>query len=572
MQRFQIPPLAALALASSLLATGCAGVQANRKLPGVVANGQLTPARPPSASFGPDPARSCDASSGVLGYLTPQLATLAKDRGTPVPEADGRLCAVAEAFLGWPGKDEPREALRLFVSNYFGVATPVGRVIFETVDSSVNPTGAGDQPVSEARDMASKAYELVGGYSIGGAVKPRYGIAYDRVGKKVNRMVVVVQDATVELEPVPRRLAAGQRAVLAGHLLGKYQNPKVFVSDVAGGLTKVDGTGQAFKTDLACGDRPGFLIVEIRGEVEGQSRVVANIKVGCNVDLPVSVALAGEAWPADLPGQEKRTLQEINAARGALGLPALAWDDQVAEVARAVSEQLREDSRAGRSPQVDLGAMLAKAGVASSVILQNPGQARTAQEASERFLSSPSHRAAPLSPDVTHAGVGLAPYTDAGGQASVFMTQLFIKQLPPVDVEKVRQELRAGIAKARAAAGVSTLASDATFEEQAQKYAIELAAARGNLPPARDEKLVASLSKGYVVKMLVGPSVHPLEFAAEKKATTAGQVMGVGVAQGIHAQLGKNAFYVVILIAERTGPGARAPAPRPAAPPKPGSK
>jgi uncharacterized protein YkwD len=570
--RLRSLPLAALALVPSLLASGCAAVEVNRKQPGLVANGQFTPARAPAANFGPDPARTCGASSALLAYLTPQLATLAKDKGTPLSEADGRLCAVAEAFLAWPGNEQPREALRLFVSNYFGVATPVGRVLFETVDSSINLSGAADQPANEARDMANKAYELVGGHSIGGATKPRFGVAYDRTGKKVNRMVIVLQDASLELEPVPRRLAPGQKAVLAGQLLGRYQNPKLFVSDVAGGLSKAEGSGQAFRTDLACGDKAGFLFVEIRGEAEGQSRVLASLKVGCNADLPTSMALAGEAWPADLPGQEKRSFQDINAARAALGLPALSWDDQVAEVARAVSEKLRDDTRTGQSPQVDLSAMLAKVGVASPVILQNPGQARTAQEASERFLSSPTHRVAPLSAEVTHAGVGLAPYTDAEGHATVFMTQLFTKQLPAVDVATVRQELRARIAKARAAAGASALSSDPTFEEQAQRYATELAAAKGNLPPERDERLVSSLSKGYVVKMLVGPSAQPLEFASEKKATTAGHVLGVGVAQGVHAQLGKNAFYVVVLIAERTGAGAKAPAPKPAAPPKPGGK
>jgi hypothetical protein len=78
---------------------------------------------------------------------------------------------------------------------------------------------------------------------------------------------------------------------------------------------------------------------------------------------------------------------------------------------------------------------------------------------------------------------------------------------------------------------------------------------------------VASLSKGWSVKMLVGPSAAPLEFAAERKATTAGQVLGVGVAQGEHEQLGRNAFFVVVLIAEKIGPPAK-PAAAPAKPPK----
>jgi uncharacterized protein YkwD len=540
--------LALLLLTASAHLAGCAGLEATRKTPGTVANGQLAPGRPAAAAFGPDAAQTCGGAAGVIGYLEPQLASLSRDKGTPVPLPDGRLCSVAEALLGWPGDEEPGEAVRAFLSSHYGLASPAGRVRFETVTSGNDPNA------SEARDMANKAYEVVGGFGVGGAAVPRFGLAFDRAGRKVNRLVIVLQDPSFELAPLPRRLEPGQKVTLSGQLLGRYENPKVAASDVAGKASTFEGTGKDFRLELACGDKPGFLYVELKAEVTGQPRALSSFKVGCGKDQPATVAASATTWPADLRAQEKLALDEINAARQPLGLPAFAWDDQVANVARAVSEKLREVAGTGQAPQVNLGTMLSKAGVASPVVLQNPGQGRTAKDLSDRFLASPSHRAALLSPEVTHAGIGLVPFTDAEGRPQVIMTQLFTKQLPAVDVEVTRRDLRAAIAATRAAAGVSTLASDATFEEQAQKYARELADAKGSLPPERDEKLVASLSKGYVVKMLVGPSADALEFAKEKKVTTVGQVLGVGVAQGDHEQLGRNAFYVVVLIAEKTGP------------------
>lgn len=536
---------------------------------GTLADGRFTPGGTPAAEFTTTGGGSCGLS-GVFGYLTPLLSDMAKEKGKPMPEPDGRLCAAAQSLLGWKAKGDVPPNVSAFTAQWFGVPTAPQQVLIENVEH------LSDREVAnEPREVAEKVFELVGGFMLN-AKQARYGLALERTmkggfrsGKPVSRVVVVMLDTQLALDAAPRRLAAGQAGTLSGTVLGDLQKPVVLVGEPSGKYSKVETPeGKAFKAPLTCGTRPGPLFVEIRATTAaGAGRLLANFKVACGTELPTSVELSGGGvkWPEAPAEQEKRAVEAINAERTAMGLPALAWDDGVASVAREVSAKLRD----GDAGSVDLSAMLAKAGAMSPVVLQNPGQAVSAQAASDRFLEAPTSRANILSPEVTHVGVGVVAHTEPGGQSSVFMTQLFVKQLPKVDVEAVRQQLRAAIGEKRAAAGVPAVASDATFEEQAQKYAQELAAAGGDLPAERDEKLVASLSKGWVVKMLVGPSAQPLDYANEKKVTTVGHVMGVGVAQGNHKNLGKNAFYVVILIAEKVGPGAKPAAPAKAAPVKP---
>ena len=48
-------------------------------------------------------------------------------KGKPMPEPEGRLCAIAETLLGWQGADNdlPPESVRQFLSAYFGLPLTV---------------------------------------------------------------------------------------------------------------------------------------------------------------------------------------------------------------------------------------------------------------------------------------------------------------------------------------------------------------------------------------------------------------------------------------------------------------
>jgi uncharacterized protein YkwD len=536
-----ISVFSALGLALVLMVEGgCSAIEATRHSPGSIKDGSFSPGRPPSAQYGSDPAQACP-SGGAMAFLPLDLEDAAKKTGTPPVKADGRLCSAAEALLGWE-KDLPDESVVRFVSWYFGLPAPIPRVTITPV------------PTEDGKAMAGMLLDAVSAFAKT-AVQPRFGLATQRLHKDSSKVVLLMQDLVVDLDPVPKRLALNSQAPLSGRLVGDYANPKIVISNVMGQLeTPSVPPGKAFQAELRCGDRPGRIQVEIRAEEKGAESIVATFPVTCGIDQPTSVTVAPpEQAPADAAREEKKVLELLNAERTSVGLAQLSWDDAVAGVARAISQSARDASRSGGSPsQIDVVERLKQADISSPLVLQNPGRARSAGEAHARFSTSPSHRANYTNPSITHAGIGVAAGTDANGRPSVFVTELFVKELPPVDTQAVREKLRAAIARRRSDARAPPLASDATLEEVAQRYAKALADAKGDLPKARADEILMPLHKLFrTVNVISGAKADPLEFAEEPGVVATAKLVGIGVAQGAHPVLGKNATYVVVLTGTR---------------------
>ena len=505
---------------------------AARGSPGTIKDGSLSPGRPPAASYGSDASLTCP--SRVVPIVSLDLEDKAKTNRTPVPKPDGRLCAAAEVFLGWDRKDMPDETVLRFVSWYFGLTSPA------PVTITVVPT-------EDPKVISGMVLDAISSFAKN-AAQPSFGLATSRVAKDSTRLTLMMADQFVDLEPVPKRLALSSQTALKGRLAGGYENPTIFISDVKGQLeTPKVPPGKALQAELRCGDLAGRIQVEIRAEQQGAERIVANFPVMCGVDPPTSVAVApAEPGPVDPARDEKKAFDLINAERKSAGIQALAWDDAVAKVARTMSE-----SR-GKQAESDVVALLKQAGVISPLVLSNPGQARSLDEAHARFSFSPPHRANYMSTAVTQAGVGVAPGVDANGKPTVFVTELFVKQLAAIDTEAVRKDLRAAIAKKRRDARDPALASDPILEDVAQKYAKALADAKGSLPKARADELLLPLHKTFrKVDVISGVKNDPLEFAEEPGIVGTAKVVGIGVAQGAHSALGQNATYVVIITGTR---------------------
>ncbi|HSB20765.1 MAG TPA: CAP domain-containing protein [Anaeromyxobacteraceae bacterium] len=543
-------PLAAGALAAALvLAPPALGAWGGGPQIGKVVEGKFLPGRPPAARFGDNPEETCKDDT-LARSLQDQLEDLARRSKTAVPRPDGRLCAAAESFLGWDLREPPpREGVLAFVSSSVGLPVPVRRyqnVMIATDDSRI---------------LAEKLLQPIGDFAVG-AQAPRYGIATQRKGGSMRgpsegstRLVLLLLDIPYSLDPLPRRLAPGEKAVISGKVLGEYRNPKVTVSDVMGKVSSPPATpGTAFQAEVACGDKPGRIQLELAAELGGSPTLVARFPVACGTELPTSVPVAKPSpWPAETAQQEKRMFEALNAERTAVGIPALAWDEPVAGVARGISEAIRDEVRRGSyDVPGDVVQRLKSVGVASPLVLQNPSQARSAEEALEQLLSSPGHRASIMNPDVNRAGVGIVPETGKEGASSVFVTQLFIKQLPPLDPAEVRKKLRDAVERKRRDARQSPVTFDPTLDGVAEKYAQELAQAGGTLAPERKTALTAPLNKGFkTVQVLAGARADPLDFAEEPEVVSAGKFAGVGVAIGMHPTLGRNAVYAVIVVGSK---------------------
>lgn len=509
--------------------------------PPAAAQASLTiPAKVAAASFGPNEAAACP-TYGVAGTVLEDLAREAGKRGVAAPPTDGRLCALATILLDWKTDDLPPAAAVLALSRGLGMVTSPQQLVLTTFET--------EDPREMSRALAAGLLETTSR-----AVAPGMGFASKRLGKKSTRAVLLASDAAFQHAPLPRSLPLGGAATFKGTLLGGWQKALVVVSDARGVMKEYPAAaGDAFSADLACGDRPGRMVVQLRAEKDGHARRLATIPVACGVELPATVSLVEEAWPDDPAVQARRIFDRIGAERAAAGLPPLAWSDAVAGVAVAISEDLADESVKGSSSGVSVTDRLAKADQASPLVVQNPGQSATARLAAEAFLESPVHRANLMNPEINTAGVGVVLRKGADGQPTAFVTELFTRVLPELDPAKVRAEVRAGLLERRAAAKASPVASDPTLEDVAQRYAEAMAAAGGSLSDAESEKLTGPVARKYKeINLVPGAKADPMEFAAEPSLLgKSGKGLGVGAARGKHPVLGKNAVYVVVITATK---------------------
>jgi len=500
---------------------------------------RFAPGTAGAEQYGPNPGLACPRSvdADVLSYDLKKLSDKAKK---PEAKLDGRLCAMAQSLLAWdPAQgDSPPAPVIAFLSSHFGLAVPARFAniwplqLGETGDEKKSST------TEEAKAISERLRNALG-QTLNGLQQPRWGIATQHGKKGAVKVAVVMDDRILELDPVPRKLAAGQTVPLSGKVLPPYQNPKIAVSDERGQITRPDATpGDAFKGELKCGSTPGDLWVEVQAERDGKTATIATISFPCGKDLATSVVLSSPAWPQDTGGQERRLADGVNAQREAVGLPRLDWDDKLADVARKAAETVRDQLARGEAPAVDLASLLEKGGVSSALVLQNPAQTRSAEEAEQRFTASPTNRQNVLNPEVNRVGVGM------------------------------KRELYAAVEKRRGEAGATPAKVDPKLEKVAQQYADALAQAGGKLAEGDADDITHGIRIAYTkIDMIEGAKSNPMDFAADQTVVSPGTSVGLGVAQGDHPVLGKNAVYVTFIVATP-----RVAENKPAAKPKPAPK
>lgn len=536
--------LAAAGLALAL--AGCATIEANRRVPGVLASGTFTPSRPPAAKLGPDPTRTCPVG-GTYQETYDKVEKGVADRGANPAAADGRLCAVAEAFLGWTDEAPPREGVRAFVARYFGVPTTPA-VIVNVLESE------------DSRQLGESIANVVLQFANQSAA-PRYGLAAERIAPKKSRVVIVLENARVALDPLPRRLELGEKATVSGTVLGDQENPKVIISDTRGVVSEPpQAPGKAFKGEVACGQTPGRIVVELHAEDMGNEALAGSLVLACGgPPLPTSVPVAPPAWPEAVAEQEARVQKAIDAERAQAGLKPLVWSEAVGKIARDAAEGLRDGAKKGGvAPQVNLAQRLSEADIQAPLIVQNPAAGFSTEGASERLLLSPSHRANIMNAEVTHAGVGVALGTDQAGKPMAYLVQLFVKVQPPPDVAAAKQTIRAAIDRKRAAEKLPALTSDPALDQLANEFAAVVAANGGPPPKAKTEEFTKAVNKAYRdIVFMVDSRIDLDDFAEDPNVLAKGKLLGLGGALGRHPRLGKNTLFVVLIIANPAKPAGK---------------
>jgi uncharacterized protein YkwD len=543
---------AATAVFCSLLALPAGAASKNA---GVLKDGVFTPDHPALAAYGADDSFKCPRG-GPAGALSDEVEEAKGEGARPV--LDGRLCAIGETILDLdPKAPVPLELLR-FLANYFGLGS-VPRVSLAITDTD------------RAKDLGRRLVGPVVDFSTD-AVKPHYGIATLRISpraagrgegaKASTKVALVFWDEQFQLDPLPRKLAKGQQAVLSGKLTDPAATPRIDIGSPDGKYeTSTQTAGQPFKATLQCGDRAGDIRAELYSELSGMSKTVGTFTVSCGGEPATSVKLLDRAAIAfDAAAQEKAVLDAINADRTALGLAALEWDEGVAKTARGMAEAVRDDLQAATAIRnFDVIKLLKDNNVVSPLIVVNPAGALTAMEAYQVVAESPYGRNQYLNPSITHAGIGLALVTNKNGVTSVVQYQVFVKQQPAHDLAKVKEGLVAEILRKRADARADVVAVEATLEATAQKYAEELAGAQNNLPKERDEALLEPLrKKASSIKIVSGAPTELADFVEQPGVISQGKTFGLGIAEGFHPVLGKHTVYVVLIIAQpKAGKGGK---------------
>jgi len=146
--------------------------------------------------------------------------------------------------------------------------------------------------------------------------------------------------------------------------------------------------------------------------------------------LACSLGLGASAQ--DVRALERRTFEAINQARRRGGVPALAWNEALAKLARSHSARMAERGFfSHQDPQRGyLEDRLNKAGIAWVRCAENLSQVLgyddPVAEGVEGWLKSPGHRRNLLERQATQSGVGVALRSDG----SYFFTQIFLLPRP----------------------------------------------------------------------------------------------------------------------------------------------
>ncbi len=473
------------------------------------------------------------------------LKTAAQQAGTTVPIADARLFrACAELAEVVPEEGVIGYSLVEFALQRNGIIEPSPHLLVVWGDI--------ESPQLIVEQLQPRLVEI-----LADGATARVGIgAVKRSRDGTGAVVFALQGSGVTTSPIPRTLPANGALLLDAVVDAKFKDPDVFVTYNDGSTERLPlklGHAGGFTTTVKCGTRVGRQQIEITASDTSGSTVLANFPVWCATKAPASLTVdpsAEDAPVATTEEAERRLLALVNRDRQAAGLAALQWDERVANVSRAHSEEMRRTKNVAHiSPTTGSAAdRVRTAKIKTAVVLENVARAYGVGEAHQGLMNSPGHRANIMARSATHIGIGTVFGEEVSGRREIFITQVFTRVPPTVDPAKAAELVAQ---KINAAKPVATSARLATI---AQQLADQLAAGKTReqaYPTVK--KQVDALGSVYA---RVGSVITA---AADLDSIDGGSLLGetktddigVGVAQGAHPEIGEGAMWIVVLLAQK---------------------
>jgi uncharacterized protein YkwD len=369
-------------------------------------------------------------------------------------------------------------------------------------------------------------------------------------------IVFALQGSGVTTSPIPRALPKAGSIAIDAVVESRFKDPEVFVTHDDGlteRLALALGRSGGFKATVACGAHVGRQEVEISAADTAGSTVLANFPIWCGSEPPVSLTVAPTLDDRDVTSTteaETRLFELANHDRVAAGLTALRWDERVAAVARGHSEEMRATKVVAHvSPTTGSAAdRVRAANIKTAVVLENVARAYGVGEAHTGLMNSPGHRANLMSTAATHAGIGVVLGEEISGRRELFITQVFIRIPPKIDPGAVAELVRSRIAKVR------PVDVDPRLVATAKKLAAGLAAGKPRdalWPDATKELDKLGNIYGRVGSVITAVAETDSIDGAALVGDYRPDAVGIGVAQGTHPEIGDNAIWIVVLMAER---------------------
>jgi uncharacterized protein YkwD len=356
------------------------------------------------------------------------------------------------------------------------------------------------------------------------------------------RIVVAVSEQVVALDPVPVAPAADARVPLRGRLLGGRTRPVVEVVDGDGRAQPVETALEpegAFSAEVVCSRGAGPTQVEVLAEGPYGTEVVANFRLHCGGAPPRGNRSSVERLQPGITDAdvERTSFDALNESRRAHGLPELEWDEALAAVARAHSEDMMRSGFVGhRSPTTGLADQrLRNAGIEGSVVRENIARGYGPLGIHEGLMGSPGHRANSLAADVRRVGIGavLGPSESdqPDGPRPIFLTQLFLAPCGADVPDEPVAALRTRVDESRASAGLPAIRWDDRLSTMAQSLAEGVAADRtAQAQRAYERQLAASPFAAVETSRTVANAFAPLAGLDLWRERLAGFV-GLGLAR-----------------------------------------
>jgi uncharacterized protein YkwD len=146
-------------------------------------------------------------------------------------------------------------------------------------------------------------------------------------------------------------------------------------------------------------------------------RLLRLVILGTLLLMPLACQNASNPITGGYPSEaevEARSFQLINQSRASNGLPSLAFDSQLSDIARAHSQDMRDRSYFahndpdGNSPssRMRTGGFTFK--ISGENIARTTGMKDPGQVANDEFLNDQAHREVLLNQEFTKVGIGVA--------------------------------------------------------------------------------------------------------------------------------------------------------------------